>query len=497
MKNKKTAAEKPVSSGRVSYRKPTKMALPPKGETAYYLATLAQNNTPVMPTFWDNLLAYREYLGAEILVSRCTYDKSSFTSDKAVKDGARESDGDDAWYDPAVRPFVCDADGKGRYQLAPRLLLCGEMNILPTKQRPLSGLETYSGRSSGIFPHTKMALESIPTGSRERTKFNYTTGACTQRNYVQKTAGQKAEFHHCYGALIIEVASDGRWWVRQLNADEDGTFHDLTVRVQGGRVEEGVAIRAISWGDVHADEIDPDVEDMNWAEGGILDCLGPQHQFMHDLFSFSSGQGHHDRPRFSNRLKHHAAAASIQREVNITAGLLTKAKRDDCETVVVHSNHDIHPDRWLDEADFRYDLVNAEIFLEAQLSRVRAIQGGEGGWEFLPWAMARAGIKGVRFLKSNSTFQIDGVEYAHHGHLGPNGSRGSTQALLKLCTKIVHGHTHSAAIRDGVVCSGVCQLSMPYAQGPSSWSISHTIQYGNGKRAIITINGAEPWANFL
>lgn len=487
--------DKPLKAGRIDYRRPHVFPLPPKGETAYYLVTVAQNNTPVHPAFWRNLLAYRDYLDAELMAARCTYDKNRFRTARSVKSGQRASDGDAAWYDPKVRPYICDEGDRGRHQLAPGLLFCAEMNILPTKVRPLSGLETYSGAASGIFPHTKMALESVPTGNGERTKFNYTTGACTQRNYVQKTAGQKAEFHHCYGALVIEVASDGRWWVRQLNADESGTFYDLTVRVKNGVVTEGHRVQTISWGDVHATEIDPDVEDMNWGEDGILDCLQPRHQFLHDLFSFANGAGHHERGKFSTRLKKHVRGESVERDIQVTARFLDRAKRPFCETVVVKSNHDVHPERWLDEADFREDLTNAEVFLEAQLARVRAIKTEEP-WAFLPWAMDRAGVTGVRFLGVNDSLVIRGVEYAWHGHLGPNGARGSTANLLKTCRKGTKGHDHQATIRDGLYSGGVCQLDMDYAQGPSSWSVSHVVQYDNGKRAIVTIHGDEPWANF-
>ena len=38
----------------------------------------------------------------------------------------------------------------------------------------------------------------------EATKFNYSTGTVTQRNYIAKKEGLKAEFHHQYGALIVD-----------------------------------------------------------------------------------------------------------------------------------------------------------------------------------------------------------------------------------------------------------------------------------------------------
>jgi hypothetical protein len=74
-------------------------------------------------------------------------------------------------------------------QLAPGLIWCGEMNILPTATNPLSRLEDYNGRASNIIPHAVHALESIASLPDEATKFNYATGAITLRNYIQKRAG--------------------------------------------------------------------------------------------------------------------------------------------------------------------------------------------------------------------------------------------------------------------------------------------------------------------
>jgi len=123
--------------------------------------------------------------------------------------------------------------------------------------RPLSGLETYTGRDSAIVPHAKITMESVASGKHEATKFNYTTGAVTQRNYIQKKAGQRGEQQHSYGGLIVEVDSEGNWYVRQLEAEEaSGEVRDLTLRfLPDGRVERS-NIEAIVWGDIHEARMD-------------------------------------------------------------------------------------------------------------------------------------------------------------------------------------------------------------------------------------------------
>lgn len=496
----------PVVHGHVPAPKPNDLCnRAHQPATARYILTSAQNNTPVHAAFLANLEAYAEATGARIMVARFSYNKSAYGS-KATKAGRAPgaTDHDELWYDPAIRAYVCDdpaRHGSCKWQLAPDLLWCAEMNILPTAVRPLSGLESYSGPASGIFPHAKIALESVPVIGDRPPKINYTTGAVTQRNYVAKKEGIKAEFHHQYGALLVEVdLVSGDWWCRQLNADDDGSFHDLTFRVADGQVTRGHRVEAISWGDIHASEIDPAVRALNWGHtDSVIDTLRPKVQLWHDTLSFRN-RSHHEVKSFAARFAKHVGGAevdTVEAELKVTATLLQLAHRDFCDTVVVASNHDVHGERWLDETDFKTDLPNAELYLEAQLARVRALREGDR-WHFLPWAMKRHGAGHLAlFLNSDESFIVGPpghpVECGLHGDRGPDGSRGSDAAYSRMATRIVKGHSHKACIRDGVFSSGVCNRRLPYAHGPSSWSVSHTVVYSSGKRAILTMRGGKLW----
>jgi hypothetical protein len=73
-----------------------------------------------------------------------------------------------------------------------------------------------------------------------------------------------------------------------------------------------------------------------------------------------------------------------------------------------------------------------------------------------------------------------------HGHLGPDGARGSAQNLNKIGKRANIGHLHSAGIYDGLYVAGTSTtLNMGYNKGPSSWSHSHIVTYPNGKRVTI------------
>jgi len=388
--------------GRKTDIAPVTLQLPEEGDIKRYIITSAQNNTKLHTRLWDNLTAYADFLDAEIMVSRFTYDKASYGK-RAVKPGreATAADKDEAWWVPEVMPYAADTDpDRSRYQIAPGLQLCAEMNIIPTAVKPLTGLENYTGRESAIFPHVQFALQSIASAPKEPTKFNYTTGTVTVRNYIAKKEGQRASSRHGYGALIVEVDSSGSWWVRQLEAEEDGTFYDVPDafdlaninihKVSGGQITEGV-VEAINWGDIHSSEIDDDIRRVNWGADGIIDALRPRHQLMHDVQSFRS-RSHHEMKKFGRMYqKFLDGIDSVEDEVRETAGLIMEARRDETEMIIVSSNHDRHLDRWLDEADFKKDLLNAEFYLEAQLARVKAMKAGDD-WDGNEWSLLRAGV---------------------------------------------------------------------------------------------------------
>ena len=197
--------KKPMVSGQVAPTRFEQRPLPPEGEVKRYLCTSAQNNTHVHPPTWQNMLALSAYYEAEILCASFTYNQNAY-GQLSVKRGTANEKEKVLWYAPEIDTFLDASDRT--IQLAPGLVWCGSMNILPTAADPLSGFETYTGRASGIFPHAKLAMRSVPSSKYDATKFNYTTGTVTQLNYIQKTAGLKAEHHHHYGVSSGQRLSD-------------------------------------------------------------------------------------------------------------------------------------------------------------------------------------------------------------------------------------------------------------------------------------------------
>ena len=332
-------------------------------------------------------------------------------------------------------------------------------------------------------------------------KMIYTTGAVTQMNYLQKKLGIKAEHHHRYAFLIAEVDSTGNWWVRQVSARKSGkVIQDLNVLVEDGAVTSTEAkAEAITWGDLHA------------TIGKSRGC-GFRHGNARRIASKVSNHprrtGRRIRKSTSTQVqslsrKVHRVAerfASSRRGIGQTKSVLERYLRPWCKTVVPDANHDrAWLKRWLREYDYKVDPPNTELFLRMQSFMYGELRAGKlaKNINLIKFALEKeAGLKpgAVKFLLPDESFTVDEVELGMHGHLGPNGAFGSPSDLAKIGKKATTAHTHSASIIHGLYVAGtstVLTKDWDYTVGPSSWSWSHVVQYGNGQRAIVTLKNGK------
>jgi len=449
-----------------------------------FVVTSAQNNTYVHAEFLAAILNYCDQKDAQLLVSPFTYNKSGWH---------QEEDTDDLWYDPSIMPYMIDESA----ELAPGLVLCGELDILPTAIFPMSGMQSYTKQASCIIPHAKLQMESVATAKDAPAKLMYTTGAITLRNYIQKKSGQKAEFHHIIGALVVEVDDDGDWFVRQVVVDSEGGFYDLNEYWTGIQRVMGTEVTAISFGDIHAEKIDHTSVEVCFGQGGLRDTLNPSYQFLHDTTDFMSRNHHNKNDAHFLAEMYYADTTTVQGNMQAVARFLHGIKKEGTATVIVESNHDQAFEMWLKDGKAHYDAPNSLYWHEYNYKLLSAVKYNR---KFKPFEEAvnseYEGLYGTRctalFLHEDESCVVDNVELGAHGHRGPNGSRGNPRNHRNLGSKYTTGHTHSAGIIDGVYTSGVLgKLDMGYNKGPSSWSHSHTVQYKNGKRAIITQRGAK------
>lgn len=450
-----------------------------------FILTSAQNNTFVHSKFLESLERYAEHINAQIIVGTFSYNLSGFQN---------LSKGDAEWFDNKIEKYIVDEP----LELADGLVWFGELNILPTATKPLSGLNSYVKSGSGIIPHAKVQLESLPRQKFKDPRFLYTTGAVTQRNYIQKKSGQKASFHHIFGALIVEVDSKGDWFVRQLIANTDtGEFQDLDVYVNPKEVITGQTVEAINWGDIHAEKLDDVVASVSFAgSDSMIDVLKPKFQFVHDVLDFQSRNHHNINDPYFRYAAFVNKQDDVEGNIDSVISVLKSMERPFCKTVIVESNHDLALQKWLKTADYKTDPANALFFLKCQYNTYKSIKDNDTDFSIFEYVVKdKVPSLNVKFLKTDESFMIcgeDGIECGSHGHNGINGSRGSAQSFTRLESRSNVGHSHSAKIIDGVYQAGVTgSLCMGYNLGPTTWSHSHIVTYPNGKRTIVTIKNGK------
>lgn len=461
------------------------------GETQRFLLTAAQDETPIHAPFWRNLKVYAETIGAEIMVGGFTYQKGLF-EDHSVAAGRFASE-----LVPHLRAEAV--------RLAPRLVWRGNANILPTATDPLSGWDTQTRDSWGIFPHAKIALKSIPVMPGRPGKQIMTTGVATIENYVQRNAGQKAEFHHTIGATVVEV-QDGDFWCRQISAGRDGTFQDLDAVVRDGEVTRGSAVEGITYGDIHREWLDEDKARGSWGIGGapdggaMVDVLRPSYQFFHDVFDFTA-RSHHSRNDPHQRARLLAMGMDgVEDGIVLAARFLERSRRPFSTSVAVFSNHDgQHIVNWMRDANAASDPVNAYYWHMLNAAYHKAIRAGE--MDFMPHehALREAStdrLSGVLFLREGQSFVIcQGVapiECGLHAHIGPGGAKGSAASLSKIVERANVAHSHSPCIREALYQAGTSSSLMPYAtRGPGAWHHADIVTYKSGKRTIVTSCGSK------
>lgn len=460
-----------------------------KGQVTRYILSSVQDTTEVHEGFVENLEAYAEHIGATILIAGFTYNKSLFEDHSKRK----------AVFHARIAPYLTNE----RVELSPSIIFCGEVNISPATVNPLAGFETYTRSAWGVFPHPRVCMRSVATMFREPAKQIFTTGAVSLTNYIPKAAGFRAEFHHVIGALIVEITPDDEVFVRQLIAEDSGSFQDLGTRVAGGMVYENQKVEAITWGDIHLEQIDPLVKVGAWKYPmSMLDRLAPSYQFMHDTLDFKARNHHNVRDPHHTFARFVNMDDGVEKAIEDCAKFLDETSRPWCQTVVVESNHDLMLKRWLKEGDYKNDPANAVFFLKLQLAMYQAIL--DGADPFSPFEHAVRQVLPLReiiFLDESDSFRICGdIENGLHGHRGANGAKGSMLSFAKMGPKANVAHTHSCGIYEGIYCAGTSsKLDMGYNRGGlSSWSHTHIVTYASGKRTLVTmVDGAWSAAEYM
>ena len=452
-----------------------------KRTTRRAVITAAQNATPVHAGFLRALEGYCNANNAELIVIPFSYKNQTSIWTKEQQETQ--------WWDAKLVPYLCNE----RKNLNPNLVMVGDTKIQPTDKLPLSGLQSLTRGESAVFPHTRLHLQVVPVTQGAYPKIMSTTGAVTQENYTATKAGKIADFHHVYGAALVEI-NGKTFHLRQINAKKDGSFIEWGREyLPNGRSRTAPRAQVLHTGDTHVDSICPVVERATYGPDGIVEQLDPEWLVFNDLLDGETINPHSAGNWMCAIEKILKGRTDARGEVERACAFVERVTPAGSKALIVPSNHNDFLTRWLVNTDPRTNPANLEFWCDSAKMARHLIETKKAQAErieiFAYWA-ERLLPKDGRFkvLRRDDSHMIGGVEQGLHGDCGPNGARGSLRNLSRIGVKANIDHSHTPGILDGTYQSGT---STPrhagYTKGPSSWLNTHTVQYANGKRTLVTL----------
>lgn len=434
-----------------------------------YIVTAAQNNTNSQAIF-AQLKEYADTIGAELLVMPIHYNKNAFSA--AVED-------EDEYFCKEVTPYLLKDDvwlgGLGGVRLAV------SANILPTAKQPVNkAVALNAGEAVTIIASPKQDMQQIAVMQGKQKRQAWTTGACTQYNYIKGGAGAEAEANHKFGGLLIDVANR-QVRVENLLQGSDGSFTTWQQCADKGYQVDVVL------GDSHFERFDERHTDAvkQWLISQNVDRLA-----LHDILHFET-RSHHNRVSGNHLYKMQVLGKTVHKDLQTVIEQTNALAELANDVYLVESNHNSAIDNWLDDMSYNpkidpqnsklYYLLNFAVCSSLDnLSERNALQVAlEDCTELasLPFL-----AENVRFGAMDVSELWAGVEVSQHGHKGQNGSMGSTMLFGRSGDIMVTGHTHTPAIRGRCFTVGVtASLEQGYNRGGrSSWEVANAVILPNG-----------------
>lgn len=439
------------------------------------IVTSAINDTEVNKPFFNSLVKFAEKKNAKLFVIPIKYlNPSAMNMNSSVS------------WDPVLEPYLLRRTVRWKDQFK----IIGDCNIQATAANPLSSIDSLCEGMSTIVGHPTLQMRTVAVNPSRNPIILHSTGSVSQKDrYSASKAGYRASFHHCYSAVYIEIdRNENSFHLRQLCADDSGSFFDLNEyhTPEGGTINSNVS--AIVFGDEHVKFICPKVADATFGVNGLVEKLDPDYLVRHDVLDFHC-RSHHDMNRFFEQYKKKVLEEDdVEKELNETCEFLHKTTGERT-SVVVASNHHSHLLKWLETTDPKMDLVNSKVYhLLMWLMMEYVDTNGESMEPFeLYFKKMFPNSPNITFQKEDD-FHINGICVSMHGDKGANGARGSRQNLSKIGERSVIGHSHSPGIQGGCWQTGTSsKLRMGYNVGPSSWLNTHCIIHRNGKRQLVTL----------
>lgn len=451
------------------------------------LVTAAQNKTAVNRDFLKSLENYRDFLTnlgykTEIVIIPIKYRNPTSINELANKKT------EDWWVDD-VDPYLF----YNKLNFGDTLI-AADSRVIPTASMPLNGYESLAYQSNLVLGHPRIHYKTLPRFKGQNLRTMNTTGFCTLKHYSKSKAGDKAFIHHSYGFTIVEKKNpEVCYKPRTVKVNSDGSFTDLKFHVNSTEVVTVDSCKGIVLGDIHYENIDQLKIDKT---SSLIKKIQPKELVLHDLFDGSTVNPHEQKDLFIRKRKIIEGKHLIQDEIDNTIDFIKHIRNNykDIGLKIVQSNHDDFIDRWVNNFDWKKDLHNSETYLD--LARIQQTVDLREYGNIFGYLLSQ---KGFTYLKNHESYFIGEYQVGHHGEYGINGAKGSINSFKRLNQKMIHGHTHSPAIIDGVTCVGVsCKLWLYYnSKGLSSWAHADAIIHESGKNQLIVYDDDYEISNFI
>ena len=435
-----------------------------------YVITTAVADSPADTDFLDALKSYCDIHDAHLVIMPCESITNSFENKTATFDPIFNEE----------RFRVVNSN----VELNDNFSLCS-IQVSAKQIKSITGLSRLGNREgSYVFASPKQFLEYVPSGNKRGKNYAIMTpGACTKPSYYSETFVSKrisyiAESDHTIGAIIVDVTSSTKFDFRQIQASEDGSFVDMGVVYSSDGTMTEIPVNVVL-GDLHSTFVDREALEYFIDKFKPLDI---DQLFLHDVFDGYS-INHHVKDIAEKAARSNNRVDCLEDEVLLTHRLIEEVA-EELEPVmvnVVKSNHDEFLDRYLAAGSYVSDPKNHLFSLKVAPALFDDVDVLKTAMELVAdvpdnW----------NFLTREDSVRIGGVECAAHGDLGMNGAKSSLNSLEKVYGASITGHTHSAAIQRSIFRVGtLSQLDLVYNRGPSSWTQTCCLLYGNGQKQLI------------
>jgi len=360
------------------------------------------------------------------------------------------------------------------------------IKVSPNNAQPTTALSRIGQRDGSlIVASPKQFLNFVPVGQEKLPHAVMSTGAITIPNYSSKKGNISrtdyiAEHDHVLGAVIVEVVNSKEYHFRQVQAANDGSFHDLGRKYFSDRKPMKVAPIGMLWGDLHAGEVDPFAKKSSLEQ---MKEMGVKRVFLGDAFSGISINHHEEKNLITRAVLAMKQKMNLEDEVKDLVKEINDISDNADEVLIIASNHHDFLNKYIQLGKYISEPQN--YYFASKLAT--AMMEGHDPLEFACKKLIGLKHPGkVRFLKRDEDYMLSGVQMGQHGDKGSNGSKGSKVTLETAYGKIMHGHTHSPYIFRGVFCVGTTSILRPdFVSGASSWVNCNGFVYPDGSCQLI------------